>query len=89
MLRTAPGGFVRLRCMSSARSRELPTRDVTNVAWERRRRAAWIDYLRVVQESDRSEYEQVEQNAWEQLQRRLNRNDELRAAATSGALAAR
>jgi hypothetical protein len=52
---------------------------------ERRLRAAWIDYLRIVQAADRSEYDQVEQNAWEQLQRRLRRNDELRDTAAQPA----
>lgn len=49
-------------------------------AWQRRQRAAWLDYLRATRESDRAEYELIEQNAWEQLRRRLNRNDELLAA---------
>ena len=64
--------------MTTAWSRETSTRDVADVAWERRRRAAWLDYLRVVQSSERSAYAQDEQNAWEQLQRRLRRNDQLR-----------
>ena len=50
-------------------------------AWDRRRRAAWIDYLRHTQEAPASEYEHVEDNAWAQLQRRLHRNDELLAEA--------
>jgi hypothetical protein len=44
-----------------------------------------MDYLRISQSAERREYDQVEQNAWEQLQRRLRRNDELRDAATSDA----
>lgn len=75
--------------MTTARSRESSTRDVAEVAWDRRRRAAWLDYLRVVQEAERSEYGQAEQNAWEQLQRRLRRNDELRDAVASSASPAR
>ncbi len=52
--------------------------DAADAAWERRRRAAWIDYLRATRESDRGEYDAVERNAWELLQRRLRRNDEIR-----------
>lgn len=51
------------------------------VAHARRRRAAWLDYLRVTSEADRTGYDAVELNAWEQLQRRLRRNDELLALA--------
>lgn len=69
--------------MTTARSRQVPARDVASVAWERRRKAAWIDYLRNVRGADRPEYDQVEQNAWEQLQRRLRRNDELRTDAVA------
>lgn len=69
--------------MTTARSRETSARDVAEVAWDRRRRAAWIDYLRIVREAERGEYIDVEQNAWELLQRRLRRNDELRDAALS------
>lgn len=46
-------------------------------AHERRRRAAWIDYLRSIRAARAPEYEEVEANSWEQLQRRLRRNDEL------------
>jgi hypothetical protein len=67
--------------MTTARSSQVPAIDAASVAWERRRRAAWIDYLRAVRESDRPEYESAESNAWELLQRRLRRNDELRATA--------
>jgi hypothetical protein len=67
--------------MTTARSSQVPAVDAASVAWERRRRAAWIDYLRALREADRSEYEASESNAWELLQRRLRRNDELRAAA--------
>ena len=63
--------------MTTARSSQIPARDTAAAAWERRRKAAWIDYLRIVQDSDRSEYETTETNAWELLQRRLRRNDEL------------
>ena len=75
--------------MSTARSQETSTRDVAEVAWERRRRAAWLDYLRVLQDAERSEYLQAEQNAWEQLQRRLRRNDELRDSPATPAKPAR
>lgn len=64
--------------MTTARSSQVSARDAATVAWERRRKAAWIDYLRIVREADRSDYEPVEGNAWELLQRRLRRNDELR-----------
>lgn len=64
--------------MTTARSSQIPARDSADAAWERRRRAAWIDYLRMTRESSRSDYSAVEANAWEQLQRRLRRNDELR-----------
>lgn len=67
--------------MTTARSSQIPAIDAATVAWERRRKAAWIDYLRVVRESDRTQYEASESNAWEQLQRRLRRNDEIRDAA--------
>jgi hypothetical protein len=53
-----------------------------HAAWERRRRAAWIDYLRTTREAASGHYQHVEDNAWEQLQRRLRRNDELLAEAT-------
>lgn len=82
----ASGRFIYTVRMTTAWSRETSTRDVADVAWERRRRAAWLDYLRVVQSSERGTYTQEEQNAWEQLQRRLRRNDQLRdelAAATN------
>lgn len=68
--------------MTTARSSQVPARDAAELAWERRRRAAWIDYLRAVREADRSEYDAAEGNAWELLQRRLRRNDEIRSAAT-------
>ena len=64
--------------MTTARSSQVPAVDATTAAWERRRRAAWIDYLRVVRGSSHGSYEDAEGNAWEQLQRRLRRNDELR-----------
>lgn len=64
-----------------ARSGQVPTIDAATVAWERRRRAAWIDYLRALREADRAAYEDAEANAWELLQRRLRRNDEIRDAA--------
>ncbi len=67
--------------MTTARSSQVPAIDAADVAWERRRRAAWIDYLRAVREADRSSYDDAEGNAWEQLQRRLRRNDELRITA--------
>lgn len=64
--------------MTTAKSSEFPTLDAAEVAWERRRRAAWIDYLRAIRESGRGAYDAVESNAWELLQRRLRRNDEIR-----------
>ena len=64
-----------------ARSGQVPAIDAATVAWERRKRAAWIDYLRAVREADRVEYEDAEANAWELLQRRLRRNDEIRDTA--------
>lgn len=67
--------------MTTARSSQIPARDVASVAWERRRKAAWIDYLRTIRDADRPEYEAVEANAWELLQRRLRRNDEIRSEA--------
>jgi hypothetical protein len=60
---------------------ERGTIDAAEAAWERRRRAAWIDYLRATREADRGAYDAVEANAWELLQRRLRRNDELRSDA--------
>jgi hypothetical protein len=66
--------------MTTARSSQVPALDATAIAWERRRRAAWIDYLRITREADRTDYEGAESNAWELLQRRLRRNDELRDA---------
>ena len=67
--------------MTMARSSQVPAIDAASVAWERRRRAAWIDYLRTIREADRVEYEDAEGNAWELLQRRLRRNDEIRETA--------
>ena len=64
--------------MTTAPSSEVPARDAASVAWERRRRAAWTDYLRATREADRGAYDGVESNAWELLQRRLRRNDEIR-----------
>ncbi|MCB0877758.1 MAG: hypothetical protein KDC46_02100 [Thermoleophilia bacterium] len=64
--------------MTTARSSETSALDAAEVAWERRRRAAWLDYLRATQEADRGQYHSVEGNAWELLQRRLRRNDEIR-----------
>jgi hypothetical protein len=58
-------------------------RDVATASWERRRSAAWSDYLRVLRELERSAYDQGEQNAWENLRRRLRRNDELLEEATT------
>ncbi len=68
----------RLWSMTTARSSQVPAIGAATVAWERRRKAAWIDYLRVIREADRSEYHSAEGNAWEILQRRLRRNDEIR-----------
>ena len=76
--RPASGRSDTLWDMTTARSSQVPAVDAAAVAWERRRKAAWIDYLRVVRESARGEYESAEGNAWETLQRRLRRNDELR-----------
>jgi hypothetical protein len=70
--------------MTTARSSQVPAIDAASVAWERRRRAAWIDYLRAIREADRSGYEDAEGNAWELLQRRLRRNDEIRDTAREG-----
>lgn len=67
--------------MTTARWSQIPALDANSIAWERRRRAAWIDYLRVTREADRTAYDSAESNAWELLQRRLRRNDELRNAA--------
>ena len=78
MQRLASGCSDTMSDMTTARSSQVPAVDSATVAWERRRKAAWIDYLRVVRESARSEYEAAEGNAWETLQRRLRRNDELR-----------
>ena len=65
--------------MTTARWSKVPAVDAADAAWERRRRAAWIDYLRATREADRSDYDSVEGNAWELLQRRLRRNDEIHA----------
>lgn len=67
--------------MTTAKSRPAPATDAASIAWERRRRAAWIDYLRSIREAERPEYEAAESNAWELLLRRLRRNDEIRGAA--------
>lgn len=67
--------------MTTAKSRQVPALDAAKVAWERRRLAAWADYLRVTREAAAGDYHGAEDNAWEQLQRRLRRNDELRDAA--------
>ncbi len=65
--------------MTTARWSKVPAVDTAEAAWERRRRAAWIDYLRATREADRADYETAESNAWELLQRRLRRNDEIRS----------
>ena len=67
--------------MTTARSSQTSAPDVAGAAWERRRKAAWIDYLRAVREADESAYAVRETDAWELLQRRLRRNDELRDGA--------
>lgn len=64
--------------MTTARSSQIPVHDTVETAWERRRKAAWIDYLRAVRSTNRRDYYTAESNAWELLQRRLRRNDELR-----------
>jgi hypothetical protein len=69
--------------MTTARSSQVPAFDVASAAWERRRRAAWIDYLRAVREADRGVYDDAENNAWELLQRRLRRNDEIRETSSA------
>ena len=69
--------------MTTAKSRPTSVLDVATASWERRRAVAWSDYLRVLNELERSDYTQGELNAWEQLQRRLRRNDELLEAASS------
>jgi len=66
--------------MATARSSQIPAPTAATASWERRRKAAWLDYLRIMQDADRSEYEAAEANAWELLQRRLRRNDELLAS---------
>lgn len=63
--------------MHTARSSATSAPNAAVVIWERRRHAAWIDYLATTQDAPRTEYEHVEANAWEQLRRRLRRNDEL------------
>ena len=73
--------------MTTARSSQVSAVDAAQAAWERRRTAAWIDYLRVVREAARGEYEDAEGNAWETLQRRLRRNDELLAEQRGALLA--
>lgn len=85
----ASWGSGTLVTMTTARSSQVPARDAVEAAWERRRRAAWIDYLRLVREADRSEYGDVEANAWELLQRRLRRNDEIREDSVAAAAPAR
>lgn len=57
--------------------RQFSAPDAARISFERRRRAAWLDYLRTTRDAAAREYEQVETNAWEQLQRRLRRNEEL------------
>lgn len=52
-----------------------------DATWQRRRHAAWIDYLRSTREASSIDYADAEQHAWVVLQRRLRRNDELRALA--------
>jgi len=69
--------------MTTAKSTSASVRDVATASWERRRIAAWTDYLRVARELETSAYVAGEENAWEQLQRRLRRNDELLEAAAA------
>lgn len=78
MRRSSSGRSDTLWDMTTARSSQVQAVDAASVAWERRRKAAWIDYLRVTRDADRGDYDAAEGNAWEQLQRRLRRNDELR-----------
>ena len=72
----------------SQQPRQFSAPDPARAAYERRRRAAWLDYLRVTQEAPRTEYEDIEGNAWEQLQRRLARNEEIYAGARAGTVQA-
>lgn len=61
--------------------REMSPAVAARTAWQRRRHAAWIDYLRTTREADAGGYDSVEQHAWAVLERRLRRNDELLAIA--------
>lgn len=63
--------------MHTARSQQALAPDQATAAWERRRLAAWGAYLHSVRDAAHADYEQVEQRCWEQLRRRLQRNDEL------------
>ncbi len=67
----------------SQQPRQFAGNGPAHAAHERRRRAAWLDYLRATREVAPAEYEAVEAEAWELLQRRLRRNDELLAAGQS------
>lgn len=69
----------RLHVMKPAQPLRRPVSSHAQAAWERRRRAAWIDYLRSTREADSASYEHSETESWERLQRRLRRNDELLA----------
>ncbi len=62
--------------MTCASHHRPSAHDPALVAWERRRRAAWFDYLRTIRSTAAAQYEQVESDAWRKLERRLRRNDE-------------
>lgn len=62
--------------MSCQPPRRSPSPDPGTVAFERRVRAAWIDYLETTRTAPRRDYEAIEANAWARLQRRLERNEQ-------------
>ena len=55
-------------------SRSIPT-DPYAGAYERRVRAIWMDYLETTRTASKGTYDEVERNAWQRLQRRLDRNE--------------
>lgn len=62
--------------MPCTQPRRTPQPDQYALAYDRRRRAAWFDYLQTTREAPRSQYHEIERAAWARLQRRLERNDQ-------------
>jgi hypothetical protein len=63
--------------MTQTTSRRDAHSEFHTAAFERRRRAAWIDYLLTTRDERGERYAEIEQAAWSRLERRLERNRQL------------